>query len=74
MEKSLHSDEIQKLPSVNMNPLRNQMAFYQSVKKFESLGRESGIHWFGRIKDWKVIRRREITELPARPGTRRSYM
>ena len=45
------------------------VALYQSVKKFESRGEESGIHWYGRIKDWKVLRRGEITERPPRPGT-----
>jgi predicted component of viral defense system (DUF524 family) len=45
------------------------VALYQSVKKFESRGRESGIHWYGRVKDWKVLRRQEIAEIPAKPGT-----
>ncbi|WP_371264696.1 DUF2357 domain-containing protein [Paenibacillus sp. CF384] len=45
------------------------VALYQSVKRFEPLGKGSGIHWFGRIKEWQVIRRREITEIPARAGT-----
>lgn len=28
-----------------------------------------GIHWYGRIVDWKVLRRKEITERPARQDT-----
>ncbi|MCD9020224.1 restriction endonuclease-like protein [Cohnella silvisoli] len=44
------------------------VALYQSKKKFESSG-ELGIHWYGRITDWKVLRRKEITERPARRGT-----
>uniref|UniRef100_UPI00269AEC07 DUF2357 domain-containing protein n=1 Tax=Paenibacillus sp. FSL H8-0548 TaxID=1920422 RepID=UPI00269AEC07 len=44
------------------------VALYQSIKKFEPRG-ETGIHWYGKIVDWKVIRRKEITERPARPGT-----
>jgi predicted component of viral defense system (DUF524 family) len=44
------------------------VALYQSVKKFESRG-ETGIHWYGRIVDWKVMRRKEIIERPARSGT-----
>jgi hypothetical protein len=44
------------------------VALYQSKKKFETSG-EAGIHWYGRISDWKVLRRKEITERPARRGT-----
>src|SRR5690606_30588148 len=44
------------------------VALYQSKKKFEAHG-EIGIHWYGRIVDWCVLRRGEITERPARPGT-----
>ncbi|MNO69542.1 hypothetical protein D3C76_603980 [compost metagenome] len=44
------------------------IAMCQSRKKFHGPG-NTGIHWFGRILDWKVVRRREITERPARPGT-----
>ncbi|WP_308637854.1 restriction endonuclease-like protein [Paenibacillus silvisoli] len=45
------------------------VALYQSVKQFESQGRGSGIQWYGKIKDWKVLRRSEISEIPARAGT-----
>jgi len=44
------------------------VALYQSKKKFEAR-REIGIHWYGRIVDWRVLRRGEIKERPARPGT-----
>lgn len=44
------------------------VALYQSVKKFEPRG-ETGINWYGKITDWKVVRRKEIIERPARPGT-----
>ena len=44
------------------------VALYQSKKKFETRG-ESGIHWYGKIVDWQVLRRGEITERPARLGT-----
>lgn len=44
------------------------VALYQSKKKFESHG-GIGIHWYGKIIDWKVVRRGEITERPARQGT-----
>jgi predicted component of viral defense system (DUF524 family) len=44
------------------------IALYQSIKKFETLG-ETGIHWYGKIVDWKVVRRKEIIERKARPGT-----
>lgn len=44
------------------------VALYQSKKKFEQAG-EMGVHWYGRIADWKVVRRKDITERPARRGT-----
>ncbi|MFD3259577.1 DUF2357 domain-containing protein [Paenibacillus lentus] len=44
------------------------IAMCQSRRKFQEPG-NTGIHWFGRIQDWKVVRRGEITERPARPGT-----
>lgn len=44
------------------------IALYQSKGKFASTG-EIGIHWYGRIVDWKVLRRKEITERPARKGS-----
>lgn len=44
------------------------IALYQSKGKFASTG-ETGIHWYGRIVDWKVLRRKEITERPARRGS-----
>lgn len=43
------------------------IALYQSKGKFASTG-ETGIHWYGRVMDWKVLRRKEITERPARKG------
>jgi hypothetical protein len=44
------------------------IALYQSKGKFASTG-ETGIHWYGRIVDWEVLRRKEITERPARRGS-----
>lgn len=44
------------------------IAVCQSRKKFHSTG-ETGIHWYGKVIDWKVVRRKEITERRARPGT-----
>jgi len=44
------------------------IALYQSKGKFSTTG-ETGIHWYGRISDWKVLHRREITERPARSGS-----
>jgi predicted component of viral defense system (DUF524 family) len=43
------------------------IAMCQSRKKFKSEG--TGIHWYGKVVDWKVVRRKEIKERPARPGT-----
>lgn len=44
------------------------VALYQSKKEFGAHN-NSGIHWYGRIVDWRVLRRGEIKERPARPGT-----
>lgn len=44
------------------------IALYQSRGKFASTG-ETGIHWYGRVVDWEVLRRKEITERPARRGS-----
>ncbi|MFC9778414.1 DUF2357 domain-containing protein [Paenibacillus chitinolyticus] len=44
------------------------VALYQSIKGFGRNG-EVGVHWYGLISDWKVVRRCEITEIPYRPGT-----
>lgn len=44
------------------------IALYQSKGKFSSTG-ETGIHWYGHVADWKVLRRKEITERPARRGS-----
>ncbi|WP_343223518.1 restriction endonuclease-like protein [Paenibacillus solanacearum] len=44
------------------------VALYQSRGRFQANG-DAGIHWYGKIADWKVIRRKEITERPARRGT-----
>jgi hypothetical protein len=44
------------------------VALYQSRSQFLSKG-EMGIHWYGKVKDWQVLRRKEITERHARKGT-----
>ncbi|PUA41045.1 hypothetical protein C8Z91_01255 [Paenibacillus elgii] len=44
------------------------VAVCQSQEKFGSQG-ETGIQWYGKVADWKVLRRKEITERPARQGT-----
>ncbi|GIP39841.1 hypothetical protein J31TS4_31210 [Paenibacillus sp. J31TS4] len=44
------------------------VALYQSRTKFSSTG-QPGIHWYGRISEWKVLRRKEIEELPPKAGT-----
>ncbi|WP_342438324.1 hypothetical protein NSS79_03705 [Paenibacillus sp. FSL L8-0436] len=40
----------------------------QSRKKFYDPAK-TGIHWVGKVADWKVLRRKEIKEVPSRPGT-----
>lgn len=44
------------------------IAMCQSRKNFKGPG-NTGIYWYGRVQDWQVVRRSEITERPARPGT-----
>lgn len=44
------------------------IAMCQSRKKFFDPAK-TGIHWVGKVADWKVLRRKEITEVPCRPGT-----
>ncbi|MFC5404668.1 DUF2357 domain-containing protein [Cohnella soli] len=42
------------------------VAIYQSIKRF---GRDqAGIAFYGRVKTWQVLPRREITEIPSRRG------
>ncbi|MCM3784946.1 restriction endonuclease-like protein [Neobacillus mesonae] len=43
------------------------IALYQSKGKFADTG-EMGVNWYGKIQDWKVLRREEIKERPARKG------
>ncbi|MFC3749535.1 DUF2357 domain-containing protein [Paenibacillus sp. GCM10012306] len=44
------------------------VAMCQSRKKFFDPAK-TGIHWVGKVTDWKVLRRKEIKEIPCRPGT-----
>lgn len=44
------------------------VAMCQSRKKFIDPAK-TGIHWVGKVVDWKVLRRKEIKEVPCRPGT-----
>lgn len=45
------------------------IAMCQSRKKFIDPAK-TGIHWVGKVADWQVLRRKEITEIPCRPGTK----
>ena len=59
------------LENISGNKILTQIeyiALYQSKGKFAKAG-ETGINWDGRVLDWKVLRRKEITERPARKGT-----
>ncbi|PWV98526.1 hypothetical protein DFQ01_11736 [Paenibacillus cellulosilyticus] len=42
------------------------IALYQSRKQFEH---EAGVQWYGRITDWRIVKRREIKERPPTEGT-----
>ncbi|MBT2289057.1 restriction endonuclease-like protein [Paenibacillus albidus] len=44
------------------------VAMCQSRKKFVDPAK-TGIHWVGKVAEWKVLRRKEIKEVPYRPGT-----
>ncbi|MBH5320896.1 restriction endonuclease-like protein [Paenibacillus sp. GSMTC-2017] len=44
------------------------VALYQSRNQFLARG-EVGVNWYGKVVDWKVLRRKEILERPARRGT-----
>jgi hypothetical protein len=39
------------------------VALYQSLRKFGD-GGDAGIRYYGKIIDWKVVQRKEITEIP----------
>ncbi|RJX40275.1 DUF2357 domain-containing protein [Paenibacillus pinisoli] len=44
------------------------IALYQSRNQFHGQG-EAGVNWYGKVADWKVLRRKEILERPARYGS-----
>ncbi|TJY42223.1 DUF2357 domain-containing protein [Cohnella pontilimi] len=44
------------------------VALYQSRNQFLARG-DVGVNWYGKIVNWRVVRRKEITERPARRGT-----
>ncbi|MBB6637615.1 restriction endonuclease-like protein [Cohnella thailandensis] len=44
------------------------VALYQSREKFKQ-PEHTGVQWYGRIVDWKVLQRKEITERPPRVGS-----
>lgn len=59
------------LENINDHTLLTQLeyvALYQSKSKFQARG-EVGVNWYGKIVNWRVVRRKEITERPARRGT-----
>lgn len=47
------------------------VALYQSMKQF---GSEAGIRYYGRVQEWKVLHRREITYINPAVGWRMNYM
>lgn len=44
------------------------VSFYQSINLFGRDG-EVGVRWFGKIKEWQVVPRYKITEIPSSRGT-----
>jgi hypothetical protein len=43
------------------------IGLYQSINLFGQQGM-TGIHYYGRIKEWKIVKRNEITEVPSKRG------
>ncbi|MEW9701944.1 DUF2357 domain-containing protein [Paenibacillus sp. SI8] len=68
LEHRFYHMPLKNLTDVKVLTQLEYIAMCQSRKKFDRTG-DTGIHYYGKIKDWKVLRRGEITERPARPGT-----
>ncbi|WP_058302886.1 restriction endonuclease-like protein [Gorillibacterium timonense] len=67
LEHSFYHMPLKNLSDTKLLTQLEYVAMCQSRSKFGSSDK-SGIHWFGKIADWKVVRRREITEVPCRRG------
>ncbi|ASA25718.1 restriction endonuclease-like protein [Paenibacillus donghaensis] len=68
LEHSFYHVPLMNLSDVKILTQLEYVAMCQSRKKFTDPAK-TGIHWVGKVADWKVLRRKEIKEVPCRPGT-----
>lgn len=68
LQKSFYHMPLKNLSDVKILTQIEYVAMCQSRKKFYDPAK-TGIHWVGKVADWKVLRRKEIKEVPSRPGT-----
>lgn len=68
LRKSFYHMPLKNLSDVKILTQIEYIAMCQSRKKFIDPVK-TGIHWVGKVADWKVLRRNEIKEIPYRPGT-----
>lgn len=67
-EHSFYHVPLKNLSDVTILTQIEYVAMCQSRKKFIDSAK-TGIHWVGKVADWKVLRRKEIKEVPCRLGT-----
>lgn len=68
LEKSFYHVPLKNLTDQKILTQLEYVAMCQSRKKFTDPAK-TGIHWVGKVADWKVLRRKEIKEVPCRSGT-----
>ncbi|MGG4129861.1 restriction endonuclease-like protein [Paenibacillus illinoisensis] len=68
LENSFYHVPLKNLSDAQILTQIEYVAMCQSRKKFNGTAK-TGIHWVGRIAEWKVLPRKEITEIPFRQGT-----
>lgn len=68
VRKAFYHMRLKNLASHKLLTQIEYIAMCQSRKKFIAPAK-TGIHWVGKVADWQVLRRKEIKEVPCRPGT-----
>ncbi|WP_187355491.1 hypothetical protein ['Paenibacillus yunnanensis' Narsing Rao et al. 2020] len=68
LQRSFYHLPLKNVSDVKLLTQIEYVAMCQSRKKFIDPAR-TGIHWVGKVADWKIVRRKEIKEVPCRPGT-----
>ncbi|PYY31105.1 restriction endonuclease-like protein [Paenibacillus illinoisensis] len=68
LEHSFYHVPLKNLSDAQILTQIEYVAMCQSRKKFNDTAK-TGIHWIGRIAEWQVLPRKEITEIPFRQGT-----